>query len=155
MGMRMPETCWAVFKWQVINLRICCILLVDLVETCCNVRKAFWDKIELNVHISVARIDTLHTQLVVLEERTLLRSALGSFPGQGHSRPVCILNSPYFLSRFASHLGEIIGGWRRTAAWLVLLTTCPYGGEHINSLVAQERVTCRNFVNVVTNLRLP
>jgi hypothetical protein len=25
MGMRMPETCWAVFKQQVINLRNCCI----------------------------------------------------------------------------------------------------------------------------------
>jgi hypothetical protein len=30
MGMRMPETCWAVSK-QVINLRSCCILLVDSV----------------------------------------------------------------------------------------------------------------------------
>jgi hypothetical protein len=33
MGMRMPETCWAVFKRQVINLRSCWILLVDSVET--------------------------------------------------------------------------------------------------------------------------
>ena len=33
MGMRMPETCWAVSKWQVINLRICCIWLVDSVES--------------------------------------------------------------------------------------------------------------------------
>ena len=32
MGMRMPETCWAVFKWQVINLRSFCIWLVDSVE---------------------------------------------------------------------------------------------------------------------------
>jgi hypothetical protein len=32
LGMRMPETCWAVFKRQVINLRSCCILLVDSVE---------------------------------------------------------------------------------------------------------------------------
>jgi hypothetical protein len=32
MGMRMPETCWPVFKRQVINLRSCCILLVDSVE---------------------------------------------------------------------------------------------------------------------------
>jgi len=32
MGMRMPETCWAVSKRQVINLRSCCILLVDSVE---------------------------------------------------------------------------------------------------------------------------
>jgi hypothetical protein len=31
MGMRMPETCWAVFK-QVINLRNCCIWLVDSFE---------------------------------------------------------------------------------------------------------------------------
>ena len=33
MGMRMPETCWAVFKRRVINLRSCCILFVDSVET--------------------------------------------------------------------------------------------------------------------------
>ena len=32
-AMRMPETCRAVFKRQVINLRICCILLVDSVES--------------------------------------------------------------------------------------------------------------------------
>jgi len=31
MGMRMPETRWAVFKRQVINLRICCFWLVDAV----------------------------------------------------------------------------------------------------------------------------
>ena len=30
MGMRMPETCWAVFKWRAINLRDWCIWLVDL-----------------------------------------------------------------------------------------------------------------------------
>ena len=32
-GILMPETCWAAFKWQVINLRICCIWLVDSVES--------------------------------------------------------------------------------------------------------------------------
>jgi len=32
MGMMMPETCWAVHKRQVTNLRSCCILLVDSVE---------------------------------------------------------------------------------------------------------------------------
>ena len=32
MGMSMPETCWAVSKRQVINVRSCCILLVDSVE---------------------------------------------------------------------------------------------------------------------------
>ena len=33
MGTRMPETCWAVFKRQVINLRSCCIWLVNSVES--------------------------------------------------------------------------------------------------------------------------
>jgi hypothetical protein len=33
MGMRMPETCWDVFKRQAINLRSCCILLVDSDES--------------------------------------------------------------------------------------------------------------------------
>ena len=32
MGMRMPETCWAVFKRRAINLRDWCIWLVDLFE---------------------------------------------------------------------------------------------------------------------------
>jgi len=32
MGMRMPETCWAVFKRHTINLRDWCIWLVDLFE---------------------------------------------------------------------------------------------------------------------------
>jgi hypothetical protein len=32
MGKRMPETCWAVFEWQAINLRDWCIWLVDLFE---------------------------------------------------------------------------------------------------------------------------
>ena len=39
MGMRMPKTCWAVSKRQVINLRSCCILLGDSVEYnkhCCS-----------------------------------------------------------------------------------------------------------------------
>jgi hypothetical protein len=33
MGMRVPETCCPVFRRQVINLRICCIWLVDSVES--------------------------------------------------------------------------------------------------------------------------
>jgi len=33
MGMRMPETCWAVSKRQIINLWSRCILLVDSVES--------------------------------------------------------------------------------------------------------------------------
>jgi len=32
MGMRMPETCWTVFKRQAINLKDLCIWLVDLFE---------------------------------------------------------------------------------------------------------------------------
>jgi hypothetical protein len=33
MGMKMPKTCGAVFKQQVINLRSCCIWLVDSFES--------------------------------------------------------------------------------------------------------------------------
>jgi hypothetical protein len=32
MGVRTPETCWAVHKRQVINLRNCCIWLADLFQ---------------------------------------------------------------------------------------------------------------------------
>ena len=45
MGMRMPETCGAVFKRQVINLRNCCIWLVDSFERLYRVqgyRKFYW-----------------------------------------------------------------------------------------------------------------
>jgi hypothetical protein len=35
MGMRMPETCWAGFKRQAINLRNCCFWLVDSFEFDC------------------------------------------------------------------------------------------------------------------------
>jgi hypothetical protein len=41
MGMRMPETCWAVFKWQAINLRDWCIWLVDLFE-CISTLSSIW-----------------------------------------------------------------------------------------------------------------
>jgi hypothetical protein len=36
MGMRMPETCWTVFKRQVINFKNCRMWLVDSVENNCN-----------------------------------------------------------------------------------------------------------------------
>jgi hypothetical protein len=36
MGVRMPKTCWAVHTRQVINLRNCCIWLVDLFERVSN-----------------------------------------------------------------------------------------------------------------------
>ena len=39
-GMRMPETCWAVFKRQVINSRSCCILLVDSAEKIQDITKS-------------------------------------------------------------------------------------------------------------------
>jgi hypothetical protein len=35
MGVRTPETCWAINKLHVINLRNCCMWLVDLFETDC------------------------------------------------------------------------------------------------------------------------
>jgi hypothetical protein len=38
MGVRTPETCWAVHKRQVINLRNFCIWLVDLFEMCGDAR---------------------------------------------------------------------------------------------------------------------
>jgi hypothetical protein len=34
MGKETPETCWATHKHQVINLWNCCILLVELFESC-------------------------------------------------------------------------------------------------------------------------
>jgi len=41
MGMRMPETCWAVFKRQAVNLRDWCIWLVDLFENICLLKLIF------------------------------------------------------------------------------------------------------------------
>ena len=48
MGMRMPETCWAVFKRQVINLGSCCIWLIQMKVWWCtdlqtqNTQTAIW-----------------------------------------------------------------------------------------------------------------
>jgi hypothetical protein len=41
-GMRMPDTCWAIFKWRAINLRDWCIWLVDLFEFTLWLHPAFW-----------------------------------------------------------------------------------------------------------------
>ena len=55
MGVRMPETCWAVCKRQVMNLRNCCIWLVDLFEL------IFWNFM-LAEQSECARVITLSTQ---------------------------------------------------------------------------------------------
>jgi hypothetical protein len=48
MGVRTPETCSAVHKRRLINLRNCCILLVDLFELIVNVlTKSNFSKIKL------------------------------------------------------------------------------------------------------------
>jgi hypothetical protein len=46
MGVRTPETCWAVHtsKRQVINLRSCCIWLVDLFESFSNFYLSLWSR---------------------------------------------------------------------------------------------------------------
>ena len=62
MGMRMPETCWALSKWQVINLRSCCILLVDSVE------KTVW-LLTNDYHDTRNDIISLHCYTVVMKER--------------------------------------------------------------------------------------
>jgi len=38
MGVRMPVICWAIYKCQVINLRNCCIWLVDVFDLCDDAR---------------------------------------------------------------------------------------------------------------------
>jgi len=48
MGMRMPESCWAVFKWQAINLRNCCIWLDDSSECSLNIAFASYITFRLN-----------------------------------------------------------------------------------------------------------
>jgi len=58
MGMRMPETCWAVFKRQAINLRDWCIWLVDLFEY-----MMVHDLQTLNLHLSCLATISLLTYL--------------------------------------------------------------------------------------------
>ena len=50
MGMRMPETCWAVFKRQVINLRSCCILLVNSVKNNITIFNSFCTENATRLH---------------------------------------------------------------------------------------------------------
>jgi hypothetical protein len=54
MGMRVPETCWAVFKRQVINLRICCIWLVDSVE---SIYQDLFGKVEERDDLEILGVD--------------------------------------------------------------------------------------------------
>ena len=58
MGMRMPETCWAASKRQVINLRSCCILLVDSVEKMIILKiQVIWD---VTLYHSGPALDSAH-----------------------------------------------------------------------------------------------
>jgi len=58
MGIRMPETCWAVFKRQAINLRICCIWLVDSFErsTLSCIRTDYYSPWKTEINIDANKI---------------------------------------------------------------------------------------------------
>jgi hypothetical protein len=68
MGMRMPETCRAVFKRQVINLRNCCIWLIDSFEcmmmhglTNPKLKIQIWD---LSFHFVAAYTEVVFTTII-------------------------------------------------------------------------------------------
>jgi hypothetical protein len=65
MGMRMPETCWAAFKRQAINLRNCCICLVDSFE----VMLLFWNRVFPTVWIHP---QVHHHQLMTISSNNLV-----------------------------------------------------------------------------------
>jgi hypothetical protein len=61
MGVKMPETCWAVHKRQVINLRNYCIWLVDLFEMLLwgfHICSVFWDMTQCEASGSFSRVRT-------------------------------------------------------------------------------------------------
>ena len=72
MVVRTPETCWAVYKRQVINLRNCCIWLVDLFEMYDDTRTC---KLSLYRHISFS---SSRTQLTI-QYNTMQYNAMSDY----------------------------------------------------------------------------
>jgi hypothetical protein len=69
MGVRTPETCWAVHKRQVINLRNCCIQLVDLRRLS-----------TINQSSQSHQNKQLHAADRIIHERPLVPSQTNKFP---------------------------------------------------------------------------
>jgi len=68
MGVRMSETCWAVFKRQVINLRHCCIWLVDSLGFSVDLK---WPQFLRNVFIkNISCLKKNRWQIILLSVRT-------------------------------------------------------------------------------------
>ena len=78
MGMRMTELCWAAFKRQAINLRNCCIWLVDLFD--CN---TYFRYLKINSNNTFLTFLTLHSiyysKLNKFQSFLLLRTCLWLF----------------------------------------------------------------------------
>jgi len=83
MGMRMPETCWAVFKRQAINLRNCCIWLVDSFECLNN----FCTSLNLETKKS-----TQFPAFVLNGSHSIIMSVLGNTLRQGPLSPSSDVN---------------------------------------------------------------
>jgi hypothetical protein len=71
MGMRKSETCWALFKRQVINLRSCCIFFVDSVES--MMTHGLANAKSTNTHSEYAIIIALPLQQWLHERSSMLR----------------------------------------------------------------------------------
>jgi hypothetical protein len=56
MNMRMPETCWAVFKRQAINLSSCCIWLIDSVIILHVCRALLIESIQIQEPVKFSRL---------------------------------------------------------------------------------------------------
>ena len=88
MAMRMPETCWAVFKRQAIQLRDWCIWLVDLFEymmmhglTNHKFHKIVWKPAQRK---SLVSHRWTYSGLSLLKCATMLFFSLGTNVSQGH-----------------------------------------------------------------------
>jgi hypothetical protein len=92
MGMWMPETCSAVFKRQATNLRSCCILLVDSVESMMMQRlanpKLITNVREQNAHKNTGLYVSTKTKGTALDMTNLILCGLCS--------PPCTVMMSYF-----------------------------------------------------------
>ena len=99
MGMRMPETCWAVFKRRAINLRDWCIWLVDIFE--CMMVHGLTNPNVWSVSLKILRVITMLTviswETVWTDGRITNKDVLGNYSSLHIGRGIT-------SSKAASHL---------------------------------------------------
>jgi hypothetical protein len=120
-GKRIPETCWAVFKRRAINLRNCCIWLVDLFECmmmhrltnpkfrCTNFSNLFWKETLHVWNISSVHHQTFFTVHAAMVYVTQVCWQPASGIRMEHPDPASLFYSAFFsISYLSTYLKQLM-----------------------------------------------